>query len=660
MNKAAPEAKVARSCASLASQPPFSTLSRLFWWARLCAVTGAASLGGATAAWADTQPADPALSVDSVTPTGPATPDLLDAPSTPIPADSALADEDTGPSSLVRRKGAIPVASSAKSAVKSEAAALLSKPLINRSNAYYPQIYQYMPGLDSEPIGGGTLARYLPLSPLPKQTGWLPDSFEDWMNWPTMTGDWDGYRTKLADMGIGISGRWLQDSAANVTGGMSRSMQYADEEGYSVDLNLQKLFRLDSDWGVIHFAGVARQGHSLAQSMPLLDSPMEIAGSGEWPHLVKLSWEKQWNRYVRTEFGELNAEDQFEASSTYWGANLYCQFESNAICGMPQSIAMNSGYGWYPTAHPGAWAKFFPTGTDEWTIQVGAYTVDNTIAGKGQGWRLSLHQKAWMDGHNGRGGYNTGIYEPPGVYKNVNGAQGAFVPVQFRWHRGGADDYSGPLQMNVTVGAYWDSSSHVDTYGNLGMFTTLPPGNALHYRHAGQPVSWNGAPGYITPHNIRNRHGAYFQWDGMLQRDKDDPRRSTAAFFSFTWGNRAAAPAPYFITFGVVRKGTFASRPEDTISIGGKVLWVSPKLTNEVGAIQRACAKNGSNGFCAAASRQGGLFRPGSESAFEMNYGYRPAWWALIRPGFQYIWSPGGTGRYKNALLLDLEAGVTF
>ena len=64
----------------------------------------------------------------------------------------------------------------------------------------------------------------------------------------------------------------------------------------------------------------------------------------------------------------------------HWGQNLYCQFQSNAICGMPQALASNSGYGYYPTAHPGAFVKLFPFGDDRMLVSAGVYNVDPTIS----------------------------------------------------------------------------------------------------------------------------------------------------------------------------------------------------------------------------------------------------------------------------------------
>jgi len=132
----------------------------------------------------------------------------------------------------------------------------------------------------------------------------------------------------------------------------------------------------------------------------------------------------------------------------------------------------------------------------------------------------------------------------------------------------------------------------------------------------------------------------------MLQRDQGDPNRGTTLFTSFTWGDPRTSVAPYFITWGITRKGTFRDRPNDTISIGMKMLWVNPKLTIWARQMQAAGAE--------------GINKPSGEHALELNYGWRPTPWLVIRPGAQYIWSTGGTNRYKNPLLLDFETGITF
>ncbi|GEB42976.1 porin B [Gluconobacter sphaericus NBRC 12467] len=450
------------------------------------------------------------------------------------------------------------------------------------------------------------------LKPVPTKTGaeavaktsdttesrFFPASFHDWLTQSTMTGDWGGWRTWLADKGINIGGHYLEDSAGNPMGGKTKAVRYADEFGINVDFNLKKL--TGRNLGMFHTVITARQGLGLGATLPTLDSPQQIFGSGETVRLTRLSWEMPWNRYVSTEVGEINTENDFEQSSMYWGMSQYCQFESNAICGMPQSIAMNSGYGWYPTAHPGAWVKFYPAGNNHYLVQFGAYSIDPTISNTHNAWKLNLHD-----------------------------AIGTYIPFQLGWHQGGKDDYSGPLQTNVKIGGYWDTSEVSDVYSKLSMFS-VPAEYLL------------SAP----TQKVRGRFGGWFQFDRMLERDAADPNRGTTLFTSFTWGDPRTSVAPYFITWGVTRKGTFRNRPNDTISLGMKMLWVNPKLTTWARQMQASGAQ--------------GINKPSGEHAIELNYGWRPTPWLVVRPGAQYIWSAGGTNRYKNPLLLDFETGITF
>ncbi len=144
---------------------------------------------------------------------------------------------------------------------------------------------------------------------------------------------------------------------------------------------------------------------------------------------------------------------------------------------------------------------------------------------------------------------------------------------------------------------------------------------------------------------VRGRFGGWFQFDRMLERDGNDPNRGTSFFASFTWGDPRTSVAPYFVDWGLTRKGTFPARPNDTVSLGMKMLWVNPKLTNWVHELQGTGAT--------------GIYKPSGEHAIELNYGWRPTPWLLIRPGAQYIWSTGGTNKYKNPIILDFETGIT-
>ncbi|WP_336947295.1 carbohydrate porin [Asaia sp. BMEF1] len=438
-----------------------------------------------------------------------------------------------------------------------------------------------------------------PYIPVPGDEALFPKSFSDWLKQPTMTGDWGGLRTRLQNMGITPQGHYLQDSAGNPVGGKTQVVRYAHEVGLGADVNFAQL--TGHNYGMFHVLLTERAGLGIGQKLPTLNSPQQIFGSGETIRFTRLSWEMQWNRYADTEIGWINTENDFGQSTMHWGMSLYCQFESNAICGMPQALASNSGYGYYPTAHPGAFLKLYPFGDERMLVSAGIYNVDPTISNTGYAWKLGLHNST-----------------------------GAYLPFQIGYHFGGTDS-KGRLPTNVKFGGYWDTSEVKNVYAQLAGFE-LP----------------NAVLGNLPIEKVRGRYGGWFMADQMLQRDKSDSSRSTVAFLSFTWGDPRTAIAPYFITWGIVRKGTFWNRPNDTISLGGKFNFVNPKLGAYVGALQ---AQQGTDN---------GLLKPSGEHAGELNYGWRPTPWLTVRPGLQYIWHPGGTNRYKNALLLDFETGVTF
>ncbi|GEL01747.1 carbohydrate porin [Swaminathania salitolerans] len=438
-----------------------------------------------------------------------------------------------------------------------------------------------------------------PFVPVPGNESLFPESFNAWLKQPTMTGDWGGLRTRLQNMGIVPQGHYLQDTAGNPTGGRAQTTRYAHEVALGADVNFAQL--TGRNFGMFHILLTERTGAGIGQQLPALNSPQEIFGSGETIRFTRLSWEMQWNRYVDTEIGWINTENDFAQSTMHWGMNLYCQFESNAICGMPQALASNSGYGYYPTAHPGAFVKLFPFGDERMLVSAGIYNVDPTISNTGYAWKMWLHNST-----------------------------GAYLPFQIGWHFGGTDT-KGRLPTNIKFGGYWDTSEVKNVYSQLAGFE--PSGVNL---------------GNLPVDKVRGRYGGWFEGDQMLQRDASDPNRSTVAFLSFTWGDPRTAIAPYYITWGIVRKGTFWNRPNDTISIGGKFNFVNPKLGSYVGQLQEIQGGNS------------GLLKPSGEHAGEINYGWRPAPWLTVRPGLQYIWHPGGTNRYKNALLIDFETGVSF
>ena len=417
-----------------------------------------------------------------------------------------------------------------------------------------------------------------------------------WLHQDVMTGDWGGLRTRLAHRGILFQGHYVQDTAGNPAGGKAQAVRYAHEFAGGLDIDFNKW--LGYDIGILHFLVTQRSGLGLHMVMPALSSVQEIYGTGQTVRLTRLSLEHKFTNYVNTELGWVNTENDFAQSTTHWGMSIYCQFQSNAICGMPQSLAFNSGYGYYPSAHPGAYVKLYPTGKDDFLASFGVYNVDNTIANSHNGWKMWLHNTV-----------------------------GTYFPVQLGWKHGGTD-IKGAYPGNIRIGGYWETTRVKTVTQKITMFA--PAGTVYQ--------NWPND-------SIKGRYGAWFEGDQMIERDRNNPKRGVVAFGSFVWGDTQTSPFPYFATWGFIRKGTFASRPDDTISIGGKLMVVNSKIARYA----RYLKSTGQD-----------VSTPTFEHSFEVNYGWRPAPWLLVRPGLQYVWRPGGTRRYPNATVLDFETAIIF
>ncbi len=80
------------------------------------------------------------------------------------------------------------------------------------------------------------------------------------------------------------------------------------------------------------------------------------------PRLTEASYEQPLaGKKLNLEFGRVITENDFGASPTYWGGNLYCSYQSNAICGTPIAVPLNSGTDSYPQSVWGARLKVSPS-----------------------------------------------------------------------------------------------------------------------------------------------------------------------------------------------------------------------------------------------------------------------------------------------------------
>jgi len=202
-----------------------------------------------------------------------------------------------------------------------------------------------------------------------------------------------------------------------------------------------------------------------------------------------------------------------------------------------------------------------------------------------------------------------------GFKMNTAGATGVIVPLEAGW---APEKGIGGLPAHLTLGGYYDNSAAPDLGASLDGPETLMSG----------------------------RWGLYVLADQMIYRDSPGADRGLTVFAGFTYADPSTALLQYFWEVGIVKLGTFAGRDEDSIGFAVSQGLVSNSL---IGAQNQANAVD-----------------PGSadvqsyEMDLELNYRAQIAPWFSLLPNIQYVVRPGGVTTTPNALVLGLQAGLTF
>ena len=162
----------------------------------------------------------------------------------------------------------------------------------------------------------------------------------------------------------------------------------------------------------------------------------------------------------------------------------------------------------------------------------------------------------------------------------------------------------------------------------------------------------SAAPDFGAPVNgpeqlMSGRWGLYLLADQMIWREGGpSSSRGFNLFAGFTYADPSTALIQYFWEAGLVKKGTFPGRDNDSIAFAVSQALVSNSLVN--------------------AQYQANITNPGSvgvqsyEMDMELNYRTQVAPWFTIMPNLQYVVRPGGVTSTPNAFVLGLQAAVTF
>jgi carbohydrate-selective porin OprB len=80
-----------------------------------------------------------------------------------------------------------------------------------------------------------------------------------WWTWPTIDGNWFGYRHTLADYGLVFSGATVVDLQGNASGGQSRGFGAADASLLAMDMDLERLAGITGSLLHAEFVGQCRR-----------------------------------------------------------------------------------------------------------------------------------------------------------------------------------------------------------------------------------------------------------------------------------------------------------------------------------------------------------------------------------------------------------------
>ncbi len=354
---------------------------------------------------------------------------------------------------------------------------------------------------------------------------------DDWLQWQNATGNWDGLRQQLTADGIKIRGDYVSEISGNPVGGREQGGAYAQEVMFGVDVDSHLV-----GWtgGTFHLTVTDRAGSSLSKDK--IDNVLtvqEIYGDGQTLRLTELSYEqKLFGGRVDLEAGHINTEADFASSPVYFGGSLWCNFQSNAICGTPIAAPINTtGYVAYPASNWGARVKLYPA--PNWYVESGAYAVDPTENLAHNGCKLGVN------------GY-TGV---------LTAAETGIVI--------GQNGYLG----NYRVGAYYDNSDNTVVASQLSRYSAYVPRQ-------------NAAELMAVP--LPDRAGRYGGWaiaDQMIELDPGSHnKRGTALFAALEWGDKATAFVNWYGEAGILRQGTFPGRDNDTIALGMAVASLNGNL----------------------------------------------------------------------------------
>jgi porin len=370
----------------------------------------------------------------------------------------------------------------------------------------------------------------------------------------------------LADRGLTLLLNYTGEAAANPVGGIRQDGAYAGQVFMGGNFDLDRMAAIP---GAVLRAWVTnRHGDNLsAIAIGNNTSVQEIFGTQN-THLAVLTWQqKLLDEHLELEGGRTVANINFLSSP------IYCNFQSNSTCGNPTFVFKTSNFTYFPASSWGAHARGWFT--KSLYLHAGVYEVNPD------------RKRASDDGFN----------------FSVRNATGVIAPFEVGYSTTFATDR---LPRNYRLGGWYDAGDYSDPLkdeqGGLAILT-------------GQP--------YAT-HN--GRSGAFVRFDQMLWRPSDKTDRGLTVFGVAMLRVSGRVNEDYFLELGLLEKGTFRGRDEDTIGF----------MIND----QKMSGLALENIRAARVAAGGSATLPSHQLMMELAYGAQLGPALRLSPNLQYIVNP--------------------
>lgn len=424
----------------------------------------------------------------------------------------------------------------------------------------------------------------------------------EWWEGDALLGDFWGTRNYIDEEGVEISATYTTNIAGNPVGGRQLSATYTDNFLFGVELSLEKLVGWKG--ATLTVSGLNRDGQSLSEIALGNQFTVQQIYGGQTAMFFGLALEqKLFDDRISLKMGRFATGDDFASSPIYW---LYM---NNGIDGNPQALPVNTQFSAYPWAVWAARLRVQPI--KETYGMFGIYQVSNRVfdrAYHGLDWSIRSDDGVLLISQFG---WTPEFFKREVSAKNVPDAEGKAVAEPDG--KSSAKSFNEPVVMKGLPGHYW-----------FGVYYS----------------PWEFAQ-FGTTETARNSYGFYWHADQMVFQEAPGSDQGLTLWSAFVFSpQQNIAKLPFQVNGGLAYKGLIPARDNDQTMFG-------------------VVYGQFSDDYAAATEAMGGG-HPDYELVFEWGYRAQITKFLFMQPNIQWVINPGGAYNIPNALVLGLQAGVTF